>query len=142
THRATRPGGRAAEEDSMRAIRSCVAGGIACALALVMAPPAHGQLYGDKKELTQGELNEQDYWWAKFDDMMLDLALEQHQPDGAIGLQLVSMQRRLDDLAKKYPKHEDVKRWKEHADQAQKKIDPNADRHASFRPECPWNEAN
>ena len=59
-------------------------------------------LYGDEaKNATTGELNDQDYWWTKFDMMMLDLAIKQHQPEGHIAVDLASTGRRLDDLAKK-----------------------------------------
>ena len=100
-------------------------------------------LYGDEaKNATSGELNDQDYWWAKFDAMMLDIALKQHQPEGRIGLNLASSSKRLDDLAKKYPKHEEIQKWKQHAEEVQSKIDPNADRGKPFGPECPWDESN
>src|SRR5881628_3367077 len=45
---------------------------------------------------TTGELNDQDYWWTKFDMMMLDLAIKQHQPEGRIAVDLASTGRRLD----------------------------------------------
>jgi hypothetical protein len=109
---------------------------------LLAAPLARAQLYGDKKDTTKGELNDQDYWWAKFDDMMLDLAVKQKQPEGPIAVQLASTTRRLDELTKKYPAHEEIKKWKQHAADVQKQLDPNADRHASFRPDCPWLESN
>jgi hypothetical protein len=112
---------------------------LACLLA---APLARAQLYGDKKDVTKGELNDQDYWWAKFDDMMLDLAVKQKQPEGAIAVSLASSTRRLDELAKKYPAHEDIKKWRQHAVDVQQKLDPNANRGASFGPGCPWNESN
>jgi len=100
-------------------------------------------LYGDEaKNATSGELNDQDYWWAKFDAMMLDIALKQHQPEGRIGLNLASSSKRVDDLAKKYPKHEEIQKWKQHAEEVQSKIDPNADRGKPFGPECPWDESN
>ena len=100
-------------------------------------------LYGDEaKNATSGELNDQDYWWTKFDAMMLDIALKQHQPEGRIGLNLASSSKRLDDLAKKYPKHEEIQKWKQHAEEVQSKIDPNADRGKPFGPECPWDESN
>jgi hypothetical protein len=100
-------------------------------------------LYGDEaKNTTSGELNDQDYWWTKFDAMMLDIALKQHQPEGRIGLNLASSSKRLDDLAKKYPKHEEIQKWKQHAEEVQSKIDPNADHGKPFGPECPWDESN
>ena len=38
-------------------------------------------LYGDDaKNATSGDLNDQDYWWSKFDALMLDIPVKQHQP--------------------------------------------------------------
>ena len=99
-------------------------------------------LYDDEaKDVTKGDLNDQDYWWTAFDMTMLDLAIKQHQPEGPIALNLASTSRRLDDLEKKYPKHEGIKAWKAKVDEVNKKIG-DADRGGSFKPGCPWNEAN
>jgi hypothetical protein len=117
---------------------------LAFALVFLLDPALlKAGLYGDEaKNATSGELNDQDYWWAKSDAMMLDIALKQHQPEGRIGLNLASSSKRLDDLAKKYPKHEEIQKWKQHAEEVQSKIDPNADRGKPFGPECPWDESN
>jgi hypothetical protein len=110
---------------------------------LLIAGLCRASLYSDdEKNATKGELNDQDYWWTKFDMMMLDLAIKQHQPEGRIGLELASTSRRLDDLAKKYPKHEEIQNWKKRVDEVQPKIDSNADRGKPFGPECPWEESN
>jgi len=96
----------------------------------------------DDAETAQGELNDRDYWQARFDMMMLDLAIKQRQPEGRIGLNLASTVRNLDELAKKYPAHEEIKTLKSKAESIQKKIDPNASRSESWKPGCPWDEAN
>ena len=101
-----------------------------------------GLFDNDKKEVTTGDLNDQDYWWTKFDMMMLDKAIEQKQPEGKISVELASTTQRLDDLIKKYPKHEDLKKWKEKVDDINKKIDPNANRNEPWKPGCPWDESN
>jgi hypothetical protein len=112
-------------------------------VALLAIPPVRADLYGDDaKNATSGELNDQDYWWAKFDDMMLALAIKQRQPEGKIGLNLASSIRRLDDLVKKFPKHEEIRKMKQHADEVNGKISPDASRGGSFNPGCPWEEAN
>jgi hypothetical protein len=135
------------EERTMKFLKYCTIttglGAIMFAILLTM-PSADAQgLYGDEgKNATGGELNNQDYWWAKFDDMMLDLAIQQHQPEGRIGLNLASSIRRLDDLSKKYPKHQEIAKWKAHAEQVEGKINPNADRNKAFSPELPWEESN
>src|SRR5271155_4772897 len=100
-------------------------------------------LYGDgNKSVTSGELNEQDYWWAKFDATMLELAIKTHQPEGRISVETENSIRRLDDLTKKYPKHEEIAKWLARAKQVEAKVDPNAPRGASFTEDCPWNESN
>jgi hypothetical protein len=96
----------------------------------------------DTKAVTSGDLNDQDYWWSKFDLMMLDLALKQRQPEGRIGLELASTLRRLDALVTKYPAHTGLKSWLAKATNVSGMIDPNASRGASFNPGCPWDEPN
>ena len=74
--------------------------------------------------------------------MMLDLAVKQHQPEGRIGMNIAIALRRMDDLIKKYPKHEGIKKWKTHFEEVQAKINPNASRSDGFTTECPWDESN
>jgi hypothetical protein len=97
---------------------------------------------GDSGEITTGDLNSQDYWWTKFDAMMLEIALKQHQPEGRIGIDVAIALRRMDDLTKKYPKHEGIKKWKARFEEVQGKINPDANRGDSFTTECPWDESN
>src|SRR5436853_6327579 len=117
---------------------------VTCALVfLANTGISKAGLYGDEaKNAMSGPLNDQDYWWTKFDMMMLDLAIQQHQPEGHIAVDLASTIRRLDDLSKKFPKHEEIKQWKKHADEVNAKIDQDANRGASFKPGCPWDESN
>jgi hypothetical protein len=96
----------------------------------------------DSGDIATGDLNSQDYWWTKYDAAMLDLALKQHQPEGRIGVNLAIALRRIDDLQKKYPKHEQIKKWKTRFEEIQGKINPNANRSDSFTTECPWDESN
>ncbi len=114
------------------------------ALALLFNPAMiKAGLYADEaKNATNGELNDQDYWWTRFDVMMLDLALKQHQPEGRIGINVAVALRRLDDLAKRYPKHEEIQKWKTRFADVQAKIDPDTNRAVYFGPECPWDESN
>lgn len=109
---------------------------------LALAHIGPGLYSDDGRDVTKGDINEQDYWWTKFDMMMLDLALRQKQPEGAIGLQLVSTQQRLRELTRKYPKHEELAEWRKKVESVVEKIDPNAPRSASFNPGCPWAESN
>jgi hypothetical protein len=113
-------------------------------LALLGTPGVKAQgLYADEtKNATSGDLNNQDYWWAKFDAMMLEIAIKQHQPEGHIAVDLASSIRRLEDLSKKFPKHQEIAKWKARALEVDSKINPNADRRASFSAECPWDESN
>jgi hypothetical protein len=106
-------------------------------------PRAHAGLYDDKdKDITTGDLNSQDYWWTKFDAMMLEIALKQHQPEGRIDVNLAIALRRVNDLVAKYPKHVEIRQWKAHFEEIQAKVNPDAQRSLSFGPECPWDESN
>src|SRR5258707_15666697 len=66
----------------------------------------------DTKDKTTGDLDDQDYWWTKWDAKMLEEAVKTRQPEGRISVNLGSAIRRVNDLAKKYPKHEEIKKWK------------------------------
>jgi hypothetical protein len=99
-------------------------------------------LYEDDKNVTKGPLNVQEYWRARWDSMMLDLAIKQHQPEGRIGHDLAGMITNLEDLEKKYPKHEEIKAMKAHAQEIQKKIDPNASHTDEWKPGMPWDDSN
>ena len=119
-----------------------IAAAVTATLFAIPSGRAQG-LYGDDgKTVTSGDLNNQDYWWAKFDAMMLELAIKQHQPEGHIAVDLASSIRRLDDLVQKFPKHQEIAKMRLRAMEVDGKIDPNAPRGASFGPECPWDEAN
>jgi hypothetical protein len=106
------------------------------------APFVRADLYDDDKKVEKGELADRDYLQARWDIMMLDLAVKQKQPEGRIGLNLVSTIKNLEDLSKKYPKHEEIKKMKEHAEEIEKKINPNAPRSEPWKPGMPWDEAN
>lgn len=123
--------------------------GIGCGVVVMaMAFAAQGAgsrpgLYADEAQaVTQGELNDQDYWWARFDAMMLEEAVRTHQPEGRIAVDLASSLRRLDALAEKYPHHAEIQKWGERAREVEAKIDPDADRRESYKPGFLWGEAN
>jgi hypothetical protein len=115
---------------------------VLCMGAALLTAPVWAGLYDDDKNVKEGELNDRDYWQAKWDMMMLDYALKQKQPEGKIGLNLVSTVHNLEDLKKKYPKHGEVAEMLEKATKVQEKVDPNADRGGAWKPGCPWDEAN
>jgi len=119
-----------------------IAASVMAALLAIPSGRAQGLYSDDDKKVTSGDLNNQDYWWAKFDAMMLEMAIKQRQPEGKIAVDLASSIRRLDDLTKQFPKHQEIAKWKARAAEIDAKIDPNADRSKSFGPECPWDEAN
>lgn len=112
-------------------------------IAILAAGAVRGGLYdGGAKDITGGDLNDEDYWNVKYNMLMLDYALAQHQPEGKIGLNLATVGPQIDDLLKKYPKHEDLLKWKTKVADVLKAIDPNAQRGVAFNPGCPWDEAN
>jgi hypothetical protein len=127
----------------MRQSCLCVVAGLLLLCALPTPRALATGLYGDEgKNVKTGDLNDRDYWQARWDMMMLDLAIKQHQPEGHIGLNLASTINNLNDLTKKYPAHEELKKMKEHAEDVEKHIDPHANRGESWKPGMPWDEAN
>jgi hypothetical protein len=111
--------------------------------AMLVTPAARAQgLYDTGANATSGELNNQDYWWARFDAMMLEIAIQTRQPEGRIAVDIASSLRRLDDLAKKFPKHQEIAKMRARFQEIDGKINPNANRGESFSKECPWDEAN
>ncbi len=62
----------------------CTAGVItALIVGFCLCGNSRAGLYGDEgKDVTTGDLNNQDYWWTRWDMMMLDYAIKQHQPEG------------------------------------------------------------
>ena len=126
-------------------VSECVFGRLALgilALTIFANVNAAGLYDDESKNAEKGGLNNQDYWWSKFDMTMLDLAIKQHQPEGRIGINLAVTLKRINDLAKKYPKHEEIKKWKAHAEEIEGKINPDANRSIYFNPGCPWEESN
>src|SRR5947209_8271546 len=84
-------------------------------LALLSTKSPAGLYDDESKDATSGDLNNQDYWWAKYDATMLELAIKQHQPEGRISVELGSSIRRLNDLEKQFPKHEQIRQSKDRA---------------------------
>jgi hypothetical protein len=99
-----------------------------------------GGLYDDDKNATSGDLKDRDFWRAKWADEQIDQAIKEHQPEGAIGMELISQVHLLDDLIKQHPKHEQLLKWREHAASIQKKIGEDFNRSDSFKPGCLLNE--
>src|SRR5262249_7877040 len=50
-------------------------------LAAPHTPAAGGEEIKPDPVVAKDPLNDQDYWWARFDDMMLDYALREKQPE-------------------------------------------------------------
>ena len=84
-------------------------------------------LYDDEKTaITSGDVLDVIYWQTKFAALKLEAALKLRQPEGAIRGILPDIINGCNDVLKTYPNHEDVKKWRDHALDIQKKIDPNA----------------
>ncbi len=99
-------------------------------------------LYADEKEKTSGDIKDRDYWQAKWDAKNLEDAIKSRQPEGPISINVAVAIRNLESLEKKYPKHEEIKKMKARFEQIQNKLDPNADRRASWKPGFPWDMSN
>ena len=124
-------------------VRMLVAVVCLAALGFNAAAEEKKGLYADEgKDKTSGDLKDQDYWWAKWDAKMLEDAIKTRQPEGPISLNVAVALRRLEPLVKKYPKHEDLKKWQARFQEIEKKLDPNADRRASWKPGFPWDMSN
>lgn len=123
---------------------------LACILGLIglfygpAAFVAEGKgLYADEgKDKTTGDLKDQNYCWAKWDAKNLEDAIKTRHPEGLISVNVAVGLRRLNDLAKKYPKHEEIKKWKERFEEIDKKLEPNANWRDSWKPNFPWDMAN
>lgn len=118
-----------------------------CIVALLAstasAAGAKKGLYADEdQKVTDGDLHNQDYWWAKFDAMMLEEAIRTRQPEGHISIDLASSLSRLKSLSEKFPEHADIKKWKARAEEIAEKIDEDKDRHTPYKPGFIWAEAN
>jgi hypothetical protein len=101
------------------------------------------QLYGsDSTSVKGGDLLDRDYWRAKWDSIRMDEAIKERQPEGAIMMANIGNIQLLNELIAKYPNHQDLKTWKAHAEDIQKRIDSNASRSDSFKPGSIWNEHN
>jgi hypothetical protein len=123
---------------SRRWLTVLIAGG-----ALSIGVASAYQLYGsDSTSVKGGDLLDRDYWRAKWDSFRMDEAIKERQPEGAIMMANISNINLLNELVGKYPNHQDLKAWKAHAEDVQKRIDPNASRSESFKPGSIWNEYN
>jgi hypothetical protein len=96
---------------------------------------ARADLYDDDKKVTSGDLKDLDYWHTKFYHLMLEAALKAKQPEYLVGNLAAVHERSLNDLIKKYPKHEDLKKWLALAEDVQKRVNKNADRLAKWKPD-------
>jgi hypothetical protein len=107
--------------------------------APVAAAPGSGLYGGDQAAMTSGAIKSRDYWQSKFNADQLEQAIKDHQPEGAIALQLISAIQLVDDLLKTYPNHTELKGWRDRFAQVQQQIGDNFDRSAEFKPGCLWN---
>jgi len=97
---------------------------------------ARAGLYDDEKKITSGDVMDLDYWHAKFYHMMLEAALKSHQPEYLVGLLArTQANQTMPGLIKKYPKHEELKKWLAQYEDVDKQVDKNADRLAPWKPD-------
>lgn len=97
---------------------------------------ARAGLYNDEKKIISGDIKDLDYWHCKFYQLMLDAALQSHQPEYLVGnLAEGQIERTLPDLIKKYPNHEELKKWKAKDEDIVRQVDKNADRTAHWAPD-------
>jgi len=110
--------------------------------ALGNTPSFAGLYDSDSTSIKSGPILDRDYWRAKWNSTQLDEAIKQKQPEGAILMAVISQIQLLDDLIKKYPNDEDLKKWKAQAEEVQAKISPDANRRDEFKAGCLWDDVN
>jgi hypothetical protein len=101
--------------------------------------PGSGLYSNDATSMTSGPIASRDYWQSKFNYDQLEQAIKDRQPEGAIAMQLISAVQLVDDLLKKYPNHQELKKWHDRFVQVQQQIGDNFDRRAEFKVGCLWN---
>jgi hypothetical protein len=79
----------------------------------------------DKAAVTSGDVQDVGYWQAKFNAEKLEAALKTRQPEAAVKSIVPGVIQLCDSVLKDYPIHADVKKWKQRAEDIQKKISPN-----------------
>jgi uncharacterized membrane-anchored protein YhcB (DUF1043 family) len=94
---------------------------------------------GDATAMTSGAIKSRDYWQSKFNADQLEQAIKEHQPEGAIAMQLISAVQLVDGLLKQYPNHQELKKWHDRFVQVQQQIGDKFDRSAEFKVGCLWN---
>jgi hypothetical protein len=104
------------------------------------AAPGSGLYANDAASMTSGAIASRDYWQSKFNADQLEQAIKDHQPEGAIALQLISAVELVDGLLKQYPNHTELKAWHDRFTAVRKQIGDNFDRSAEFKPGCLWNQ--
>jgi hypothetical protein len=117
-------------------MRSMVISMLLVSLAFVGNSIAQAGLYNDEKKIASGDIKDLDYWHAKYYHLMLQAALKSHQPEYLVGnLAEGQIERTMPDLIKKYPNHEDLKKWMAEYQDVVKQVDKNADRTAHWAPD-------
>jgi len=104
-------------------------------VGFLTASVAQADLYDDDKKVASGDLKDLDYWHAKFYHLMLEAALKAKQPEYKVGNLAAVQERALGDLIKKYPKHEELKKWLARDEDVLKRVNKDADRLAQWKPD-------
>jgi len=109
---------------------------VVLALVFLLSPAAHADLYDDDKTVAAGDLKDLDYWQCKYYQTMLEAGIKSKQPEYLVGtLASVLSTQTLPPLIKKYPKHEELKKWLEKDESILKRVNKNADRNVHWKPE-------
>jgi len=124
-----------------RALISSLAICFSCA-CLPAPSVAQGLYASDSAGIKGGDLLDRDYWRAKWDNIRLDEAIKERQPEGPILIAVIGEIQLLDQLIQKYSADQDFKAWKAHAEEIQHKINPDANRNEYFKPGSLWAEGN
>ena len=89
-------------------------------------------LYDDVK-ITSGEFEDSDYYYPKWHFLMLEAALKTRQPEYKVAQLAGSLLDMTTESLKKWPDHEEIKKWRQLATDIDQKVNKNA-------PNADWKE--
>ncbi len=93
----------------------------------------------DNAQVTEGDINDENYWGAKAFSTAVDEALKTRQPEYSVGRLLDNALEMYEEALKTYANHKDLLAWKAKAEEVKGKIDPKA-KSESFKPDFPWGD--
>ena len=91
----------------------------------------------DNAALSEGDINDGNYWRSKAFATALDDALKTRQPEQKVRALAEECMTVHDEALKTYPNHKDLQAWRAKAEEIHGKCDPKA-KSENFKPDFPW----